>query len=109
MAQENEISLEKSTEQARIIMLINTHLSFLDLDYLQKFVESVKNNASFKESAIILNPSYNLDKIQLERTQACAAQLLIDYAKKLHEVEEIKKKIQLTEQQQSEINKLFNM
>ena len=52
-----ELTLEKSTEQSHIILLLGLHISQLDLPYLKEALSQMKDNHSTRDAGMILSPN----------------------------------------------------
>lgn len=57
-----ELSKEKSEELASHIEGIKLNLLFVDVDYAKEVSKSMRQQASWQDSAAVLNPMYNPDK-----------------------------------------------
>jgi transketolase len=102
-----EKTIEKSQEQANIILALAFFVQRLDIDYLREAEKDFIKQASWQESAAILNPSYPLEKNEVLREQANALKSLCDYADSLKKIDELNKKIALREQALNRINRNF--
>jgi len=102
-----EISKEKSQEQANIIIGIALNVMMLDLPYLKEAVKQMRDQASWQQSASVLNPNYNPKKDELLYAQANACQKLIDYVESLQEVDKLKGEVSTYESHREQLAKLF--
>lgn len=103
-----EVSIEKSQQQANILILISNHLRELDADYLKEASKRMFNDANRQESIAVLNPRFNRDKTILMKAQSAALGTLVDYINILKECDELKTKIAMRDNSISEIEKLFS-
>lgn len=110
MSKENteiELTKEKSEEQAEIIIQLAILLQGIDLPYMEKFGAELARQASWQDSAFILNPSASVEKNDLLHKQSEAVGLLCKYIKCLKEVDQLKHKIQIEQQTRERIARMF--
>lgn len=97
----------KAVESASNIQMINVWVAELDIDFLKKCLETLKEQAIRQDSLIILNPGYNQIKTKILDKKNQALEHLINYTEALNEVEELKIKLGKSEALQEKINDLF--
>lgn len=102
-----EITQEKSQELADCINNIKIPLLYMDIEYAKAAAEQMIEQASFQDSAAVLNPMYNPEKSDTIRKQAKMLQHLISFIEIGKEVDEHKKSIANHSNQQEKIIKMF--
>lgn len=99
--------LGKSIELAGQINIIKVVLFQINEDHLKQSIEAFKNQASFQDSAAVLNPRYNSDKSDLLRVQANTLQSLLAFWEGLKECERLKGKMADNDKNRAAIESLF--
>ena len=97
----------KSIELAEQINSIKLLLYGVDIDYAKECVTEMKSQASWEDSAAVLNPMYNPEKSNLIRKQADMLNHLVQFLEAGKEVDEMKKSVNKYAQHQQNIMKMF--
>ena len=108
MAEEQiEITVEKSQELADSIIGLKFSLFTVDVDYAKAVIHSMRKQASFQDSAAVLNPLYMPEKSDLIRMQANMLEHLIQFIELGKEVDQMKGSIAQAEANRNNILKMF--
>lgn len=94
-------TLAAQIEQVKAIILQ------MDMEYAESAAKTMQEQASFQDSAAVLNPNYNPDKSDLIRQQAHTLSLLCRFVAGLKECERMKEAVQKGDAARAEIQKLF--
>lgn len=97
----------KSLELANQINELKKVALAMDLEYMLVAAEEMIGRARWQDAAIVLNPSYPLEKNDLIRLQGEALKKLHEFVEMLKRCEEGKEKVRQVEQSQSDIMKMF--
>jgi hypothetical protein len=105
-----EVSLEKSTEEAYRIDLINRLLPGLDLIYLRAAYKTLRESHSRNDSMSILNPRPFLHNPmqELEAAKLKQLDLLIQLAENSQAIMKAESNVKDQTQVESELSKFFN-
>lgn len=98
---------DKSTDLATMIDMIKIAIYGIDMEHLKNAIKTFYNQASFQESAAILNPSYNPVKNDLLKQQAKSLQHLYDFIEGLKKCDELKGKVAEGDERILQTQKLF--
>lgn len=104
---ENLLTGAKSQEMAMVIEMIKPYFHLFDVEYAKQVVIAMQNQASWQDSASVINPSYDFSKSQLIRKQAESLRFFIKFIEGLKECDEMKNKIALSEAGKEHISKMF--
>lgn len=101
---------EKSEEQANILKSIQTLILILDVDYLREALKEMKDQTSFRESALILSPQpmRTMRDNDLRRLKDRQLELYIQLADNLKAIITEQGKI-VTDPNIEQLNKLFGL
>lgn len=99
--------LGKSMELAGQIEGIKAFAMMMDLDHLRESIKHFREQASFQDSAAVLNPRYNPKKSQLLDMQATALENLLGFVERLKKCQEMKDSIKQDDAVRDEIEKMF--
>lgn len=99
--------LGKSMELGSQIGMIKLVLFQIDEAHLKQSIESFKSQASFQDSAAVLNPRYDTTKSRLLNAQANTLQKLFEFWEGLKRCEELKAEVVKNEANRSAIESLF--
>lgn len=102
-----ELSKEKSEELASHIEGIKLNLMFVDVDYAKEVSKSMRQQASWQDSAAVLNPMYNPDKQNILYKQAEMLDCIIKFLELGKETDAIKKKVAQVDAMQQNVMKMF--
>jgi hypothetical protein len=102
-----ELNREKSEELAALIELMKPYIQLIDIDYANAVYKAMKDQASWQQSASILNPSYDNVKNDLLYTQAQCLKAMITFISLAKECDQLKGMIQQNEQNQRKVAALF--
>lgn len=105
--EETTITTEKSQELADHINGIKLILFFVDVEYAKAVVKAMRKQASFQDSAAVLNPTYMPEKSDLIRKQAEMLEHLVQFIELGKEVDQMKASIARTDETRSKILKMF--
>jgi len=97
----------KSLDLAQQIEMIKSITMTMDLEYLKACSEKFRDQASWQDSASVLNPSYNPTKSDILRKQAQTMGYLLQFVNGLKECQELKDKAALEDSQRSKIMEMF--
>lgn len=103
---ENELQQE-AEDLAGKIKVINAVLYSADIDLLKKSAEDMARQASWQDSAAVLNPRYNPKKSENLRLSAKALSLLAEYHETLVEITKLKADIATEDEHYDKIAKMF--
>lgn len=101
------LTKEKSEQQADIIKMIALPVIMLDTEYCTEAAKDMRRQASFQQSISILNPKHSPTKDSIVYKQADALMHLVKYVESLKEIEELKSRLRIEEEQQAKIAELF--
>lgn len=109
MANEQEITLEKSKEQAEIITPIQLMILQLDVPYLQQALASLRARHSFSESAMILNPRplTAMPLHDLMSAKIKQLELYIQIAMNAQDIMKCERDVMIANNRSEQIEKLF--
>lgn len=99
--------LGKSMELAAQINMIKGVLFQMDEEHLKQAINTFRNQASFQDSAAVLNPRHDSIKNELLRVQANTMQSLMDFWNGLKKCEELKDVIAQNEANRKQIESMF--
>lgn len=102
------MNTEKSEELAECINSIKMMLWIMDIAYAKEAVEAMRNQASFEDSAAVLNPMYNPEKTRLITEQAKMLEHLIQFVEIGKQVDEMKKSVNQYSENQRKIMQMFS-
>ena len=102
-----EVTKEKSEELALGSELIKNSLPMIDVEYAKAVVKKIEEQASFQDSAAVLNPRYNPEKTKIIRLQAVMLTKLIEFIETGVEINNMKKSAASYENHLDEIQKMF--
>lgn len=97
----------KTQELTNTINSIKIPLFFMDLDYAKEAAEQFRKQASWQDSAAILNPRYSPTQSKILYMQSEALGLLVKYVETLKEVDKLKHNLSLERSAQDDIMKMF--
>lgn len=97
----------KSMELAGQINMIKSILFGIDEEHLKQAIEAFRKQASFQDSAAVLNPRYDPQKSNLLNVQAATLEALLSFWNGLKNCEELKGKIKQNDKVREEIDALF--
>lgn len=104
----NKLSdLGKSLNLAAAIDMIKMSAMEVDEEYLKHCIDTFRKQASFEDSAAVLNPRYNPDKSSLLNIQADTMQHLLSFVEGLKKCQELKDKVAHGDALREDIQKLF--
>lgn len=98
---------EQSLILAKTLIPINNHVFCMDLDYATAAGIEMVQQAGRQEAMSIINAEYSQAMTDILRAKGQALLLLVDYAEKLKEVDELKKKLTKEQQHRENVKKLF--
>lgn len=104
-----EVTLEKSQEQANVLLCILIGIKDLDVPYLRNFARNLAEEANRYDSMAALNRNWNTHQSALMAAQAKAAHLICDYKECLLEVDKLKELVRDERDQNKFINSLFGI
>jgi len=106
-----ELSFEKSLEEAKTIRQISFLSLQLDIEYLTEALKQMKEQHSFRDSAMILNPHPHVHNEMQDLTAAKIRQLelFIEIAKYSHTIQECETKLIKAKESDSELSKIFGV
>ena len=104
-----EVTLEKSQEQANVLLCILIGIKDLEVPYLRNFARNLAENANTYDSMAALNRNWNTHQSALMAAQAKAAHLICDYKECLEEVDKLKELAKDEREQNKFIDKLFGI
>lgn len=107
MATKLDENYAKSLELAKQIEAMKHIIVTVDTEHLKNMVEKFSTQASFEDSAAVLNAAYDPKKSTLLRVMSHGLQCLLNFIDDLKECDKLKKEIKQTDQARSEIAKLF--
>jgi hypothetical protein len=99
--------LGKSLELANQINVIKSVLFGVDEEYLKHCIETFRNQASFQDSAAVLNSRYDPTKSTLLNVQAATLETLLSFWNGLKKCEELKGKIAQNDKNRETIESMF--
>ena len=99
--------LGKSMELAGQIEMIKLGALLVDTDYLETAILSIRKQASFEDSAAVLNPRWNPHTSGLLTVQANTLQHLLQFIEGLKRCDELKQEKAKHTDAQDEISKMF--
>lgn len=102
-----ELSKEKSEELASNIEGIKLFLMSVDLDYAKEVSKSMRQQASWQDSAAVLNSMYNPDKQNILRKQSEMLGCIIKFIELGKETDAMKKKVAQVDAMQQNVMKMF--
>lgn len=97
----------KSLELAAQIQAMKPIIMEMDLQHLEHAIKTFDDQASFQDSAAVLNLRYNPEKSDLLRTQVATMRSLLAFINGLKLCDELKKKIAEHDANREQIEKLF--
>jgi len=105
------ITLEKSTEEAKKITDVLTIIRTLDLEYLKVAMEDMNKNHAFKENASILspNPVLQLDLNELEAVKLKTLKLLLDLAQNQEDIKAATLKFEQAKRNSRDLSRMFGL
>lgn len=104
---DQQLSVEKSTEQAAVISMVNTFLHGLDLEYCKECVSQFRQQAHRQQGLAVLLPRYPQIGNDLLTTQAKALETLVNYVELLKGIDIMKEGLKVEREHMEEISKLF--
>lgn len=108
MAKEIKPNIEKSEQQADILLQIALPVMFLDTDYCIMAAKDMMTQASKQESMAVLNPNHSQTKNDILRAKGIALQRLCDYVDALKNIEKLNSDLKIEAANQEKIKKLFS-
>lgn len=102
-----ELSKEKSEELASHIEGIKLNLMFVDVEYAKEVSKSMRQQASWQDSAAVLNPMYNPDKQDILYKQADMLDCIIKFIELGKETDAMKKRADQLDAMQQNVMKMF--
>jgi len=93
MSEEEYEKLVEQTKSQVMVFVGNPDIEPIHEDELFKLAEELRSQASWQESAAILNPSYPLSKNDVIREQAAALKHLGNFIASLKKCQELKAKV----------------
>jgi len=97
----------KAEELAMVIEMMKPFILSMDLDYAKEVAEEFRKQASFEDSAAVLNPLYNPLKPRIIRKQSESLTLLINFVESLKEIQGMKDQLAKEQATQQDIMKMF--
>ena len=97
----------KSLQLALAIENMKPFIQEIDLEFASEMATRLMNQASFEDSAAVLNPAYTPRKSELLRAQGRAMCTLVKFILILKECSEMKVELAQTDAARSEIAKMF--
>lgn len=104
-----ELTVEKSQEQAGVLLNILIAIHELDVTYMRNFAQNLNKSASLYDSTAVLNRNWNEHGHNLMLLQAKAANLICDYKEILQEITKTKELVADAKEHQKFIDKLFSI
>jgi hypothetical protein len=106
-----KLSIEKSTEQAKIIRSLSFFALQLDGEYLKAALKEMKDLHSFKHSAMALNPSPFAAKAKndLEAAKLDQLEMMIDLANNAKTIIDCEAMLIKAKESESELSKIFGI
>lgn len=102
-----ELSREKSEELAALIELMKPYIQLIDIDYANAVYKAMKDQASWQQSASILNPSYDSVKNDLLYTQAQCLKAMITFISLAMECDQLKNAVKQNQLNHNKVASLF--
>lgn len=99
--------LGKSMELAGQINMIKSILFGMDEEHLKQAIDAFRNQASFQESAAVLNPRHDPQKSNLLYVQATTLECLLQFWNGLKNCEELKGQIAENDKNREAIESMF--
>lgn len=104
-----EVTVEKSQEQAGVLLNILIAIHGLDVAYMRNFAQNLNKSASLNYSMAALNHNWNEHEHNLMLLQAKAANLICDYKEILQEITKTKELVADAKEHQKFIDKMFGI
>ena len=106
-----ELSYEQSIEAAKPIKEMAELARTLNIEYLTKCVEKMKEQHSFRESAMILSPSpfTVMEQNDLDRAKLKGLELMLELAKNQEQILELTINLQKAKGHVNQMNRIFGM
>jgi hypothetical protein len=102
-----ELSREKSEELAALIELMKPYIQLIDIDYANAVYKAMKDQASWQQSASVLNPSFDSVRNDLLYTQAQCLKAMITFISLAKECDQLKSQIQHNQEARNKVAALF--
>ena len=97
----------RSLDLAAHINAMKPIIMDIDLEWLEIMITRFQEQASFEESAAVLNPNYNPEKPPTLKVMAITMSHLLNFIEGLKECDRLKLNVAAYEKQRDEISKLF--
>lgn len=107
LTMKDDLDYGKSLELAGIINAMKPLILCMDLEYAKECARQIIDQGHWQDSAIVLNPSYDMNKSKLLRMQGDALNTLISYIEKLKGIDAMKVSISETDGKRADILKMF--
>ena len=106
-----ELSKEKSTEQAKIIRDLQNTIILLDVEYLEEALKSMQSNLSFKEAGMILDPNPHtvMERHKLEGIKLEQLKLYLKLAKNTREIIKAESEVFKAKTNESNLKNIFGL
>jgi hypothetical protein len=97
----------ESEKLAGQIETLKVILPFINLEHLKKSAKQFREQASFQDSAAVLNPNYDSKRSDSLRESANALEHLAGFVESMLKITEMKAKVARNQIARDQINKLF--
>jgi hypothetical protein len=106
-----ELTKEQSAVQAMYLIQVQTWLQQLDYDYLSECAKKMREENSFRESAVILspNPVGQMSRNDLNRLKTRQLELILEAAQNLDKIKEAEETVNERSDQEQMLAKLFGL
>lgn len=97
----------KELQLALQVRQLKQIIANMDLEYVKKSADGMMGQASWQDSAAVLNPSHPLEANDLLRTEGKALLKFIEFADLLKQCEKSYKEVKEIRENMDDINKMF--